>query len=127
MLTASNRFEIHTLAPIVHSVERKEGQIELGPQSNPSARLSALDCESWEASHSGTPHCRQRGGIAQKQISTVKSNSKLQIEKIAFVIVGHWTMDIAWLSSKTITDDTLAANIACHVMEENKKDKITIL
>ena len=132
MLTASNRFEIHTLAPIVHSVERKEGQIELGPQSNPSARLSALDCESWEASHSGTPHCGAKGkeGASHRskyQLSNQIANSKLQIEKIAFVIVGHWTMDIAWLSSKTITDDTLATNIACHVMEENKKVKITIL
>ena len=61
------------------------------------------------------------------QLSNQIANSKLQIEKIAFVIVGHWTMDIAWLSSKTITDNTLAANIACYVMEENKKDKITIL
>ena len=42
----------------------------------------------------------KRGQIAQKQISTVKSNSKLQIEKIAFVIVGHLTMDIAWLYLK---------------------------
>ena len=28
MFTVSNRFEIHTLAPIVHLVERKEQQME---------------------------------------------------------------------------------------------------
>ena len=64
MFTVSNRFEIHTLAPIVHLVERKEGQIELGAQSNRSARFSALDCdELGGASHSGTSQIVQCSSI----------------------------------------------------------------